>query len=173
MEIPRFKIAAVERDTGLSKDVLRMWERRYGFPMPVRDEHGERCYPADQVERLRIIKRLMNQGYRPGKLISLTEEALNQLTPRRPRSTVAGPVTDELEDLLQLLKQHEAVGYRQALQHRLTRKGCLLLYRTQSPPFVSRLVLPGERSFRDFRGAPLYRTDQESLTTGYQRASSR
>jgi hypothetical protein len=25
-------IAQVERDTGLSKDPLRMWERRYGFP---------------------------------------------------------------------------------------------------------------------------------------------
>ena len=29
-------IAAVERDTGLSKDTLRVWERRYGFPVPER-----------------------------------------------------------------------------------------------------------------------------------------
>ncbi|MBK8767339.1 MAG: MerR family transcriptional regulator, partial [Burkholderiaceae bacterium] len=27
-------ISAVERDTGLSKDTLRVWERRYGFPLP-------------------------------------------------------------------------------------------------------------------------------------------
>ena len=33
-------ISAVERDTGLSKDVLRVWERRYGFPVPERDEIG-------------------------------------------------------------------------------------------------------------------------------------
>ncbi len=33
-----FNIAAVERDTGLSKDVLRVWERRYGFPAPERDQ---------------------------------------------------------------------------------------------------------------------------------------
>jgi hypothetical protein len=25
-------IAAVERETGLGKDTLRVWERRYGFP---------------------------------------------------------------------------------------------------------------------------------------------
>ena len=67
MNIPSFNIAAVERDTGLSKDVLRMWERRYGFPQPDRDSNGERCYPADQVERLRLIKRLMDAGHRPGK----------------------------------------------------------------------------------------------------------
>ena len=35
-------IAAVERDTGLSKDTLRIWERRYGFPSPQRDALGER-----------------------------------------------------------------------------------------------------------------------------------
>ena len=46
-------IAAVERDTGLSKDTLRIWEKRYGFPLPTRDTQGERCYPMEQVERLR------------------------------------------------------------------------------------------------------------------------
>ena len=70
MNNPSFNIAAVERDTGLSKDVLRMWERRYGFPVPDRDGHGERIYPAEQVERLRLIKRLMDAGHRPGKLIA-------------------------------------------------------------------------------------------------------
>ena len=39
-------ISAVERETGLSKDVLRMWERRYGFPKPDRDENGERAVHA-------------------------------------------------------------------------------------------------------------------------------
>ena len=33
-------ISAVERETGLSKDVLRMWERRYGFPTPARDDNA-------------------------------------------------------------------------------------------------------------------------------------
>jgi len=68
MNTINFSIASVERDTGLSKDVLRMWERRYGFPNPARDSNGERLYPAAQVERLSMIKRLMDQGHRPGKL---------------------------------------------------------------------------------------------------------
>ena len=46
-----FNITAVERDTGLSKDLLRMWERRYGFPAPQRDQHGERVYSVADVER--------------------------------------------------------------------------------------------------------------------------
>jgi hypothetical protein len=70
MKEPQLTIAAVERDVGVSKDVLRVWERRYGFPVPDRDPRGERLYPAGQVLRLRLIKRLMDLGHRPGRLMS-------------------------------------------------------------------------------------------------------
>ena len=122
----RFSIAAVERDTGLSKDVLRMWERRYGFPLPERDANGERAYPADQVERLRQIKRLMDQGHRPGKLLALPVEALAALAPRQARPARNEHIAEDvhgLEDLLLLIKQHDANAYMQALQQRLARHG--------------------------------------------------
>jgi len=64
-------IAAVERETGLSKDTLRVWERRYDFPRPRRDAQGDRLYPEDQVARLRTVKRLMDRGMRPGRLLGL------------------------------------------------------------------------------------------------------
>ncbi len=120
-----FNIAAVERDTGLSKDVLRMWERRYGFPVPERDAHGERVYPAEQVERLRLIKRLMDQGHRPGKLIGVPVEALSGLAPRRPRAAESAPTPDagELDEVLALIKRHDSAGYQQAMQQRLARQG--------------------------------------------------
>ena len=73
-------IAAVERDTGLSKDTLRVWERRYGFPTPTRDAIGERAYPLDQVEKLRIVKRLMDAGHRPGRIVPLPMDQLQALT---------------------------------------------------------------------------------------------
>ena len=63
----RLSIAAVERDTGLSKDTLRVWERRYGFPCPERDQAGDRIYPPEQVVRLHTIRRLMDAGHRPGR----------------------------------------------------------------------------------------------------------
>ena len=121
-----FNIAAVERETGLSKDVLRMWERRYGFPVPERDANGERLYPAAQVERLRLIKRLMDQGHRPGKLIAADDEELALLAPRhRPRAALEASGIDEagLEALLALIKQHDADGYLFALQQALARQG--------------------------------------------------
>ena len=119
MNNPSFNIAAVERDTGLSKDVLRMWERRYGFPVPGRDSNGERSYPPEQVERLRLIKRLMDAGHRPGKLIATPAEELSMLAPRRIAPGTAmrnADASGELDELLALIKQHDGSAYLQAMQ---------------------------------------------------------
>ena len=64
-------IASVERETGIGKDTLRVWERRYGFPTPGRDAFGERSYPQDQVDLLRVVKRLIDAGHRPGRILRL------------------------------------------------------------------------------------------------------
>ena len=42
-------INAVERETGITKELLRMWERRYGFPAPQRDARGG-VTPAPYME---------------------------------------------------------------------------------------------------------------------------
>lgn len=121
-----FTIAAVERDVGLSKDVLRVWERRYGFPMPERDGRGERLYPADQVQRLRLIKRLMDQGHRPGRLLAATQEeleaTLSSLRELRSGGRDSG-LPEGLGELVELVRSHDAPGYLVALQQRLARQG--------------------------------------------------
>lgn len=136
-----FSIAAVERDTGLSKDVLRVWERRYGFPMPERDGNGERLYPAEQVNRLRLIKRLMDQGHRPGKLLAMPVEQLAELAPRRPAALVksARPESEDLAELLALLKLHDAASYQQALQQGLARQGLQRFVQDTVAPLTQRV----------------------------------
>ena len=81
-------IADVERETGLSKDTLRMWERRYGFPLPLRDRIGERRYGLGDVQRLRLIKRLLDTGHRPGRVVALSQLELEVLgeNDSRPRA---------------------------------------------------------------------------------------
>ena len=113
-------IAAVERDTGLGKDTLRVWERRYGFPQPLRDAFGERVYPAEQVEHLRLIKRLMDQGQRPGALLRQPMAALSeQFAGKQP---IVG--ADETVDwMIPLLKEREIDRLRGELAQRLAREG--------------------------------------------------
>jgi MerR family transcriptional regulator, light-induced transcriptional regulator len=94
-------ISAVERDTGLGKDTLRVWERRYGFPRPLRDDKGERLYPPDQVERLHQIRRLMDQGLRPGKLLAASDTELAALL------SSASPNTETLNPPLAALQHND------------------------------------------------------------------
>ncbi len=142
-----YNIAAVERDTGLSKDVLRMWERRYGFPSPTRDEHGNRLYPVEQVERLRLIKRLMDQGHRPGKLITVSYEELLRLAPRRapPASTRSEDDGPELEGLIELIRVHETDGFQMAMQHRMARQGLQAFVQDTVAPLARRIGEDWER----------------------------
>lgn len=116
-------ISAVEREIGLSKDVLRMWERRYGFPAPGRDEHGERQYGLDEVARLRAIKRLMDVGMRPGKVIHCTLADLNALADARiaPRPEQVTPPLER--ELLARLRDHDAPGLQHALANLLMKEG--------------------------------------------------
>lgn len=74
-----FTISAVERETGISKENLRIWERRYGFPVPQRTDSGDRLYRPHQVEQLRLIKNLIDGGCKPSQIIGKSLTELNQL----------------------------------------------------------------------------------------------
>ena len=116
-------ISAVERETGLSKDVLRMWERRYGFPKPDRDDNGERMYTASDIGKLRAMKRLMDVGVRPGKIVKLELTELNALADARTPSR-QDPLAPALErDVLAMLKTHDAMSLQNMLANQMMRQG--------------------------------------------------
>jgi MerR family transcriptional regulator, light-induced transcriptional regulator len=120
-------IAAVERDTGLSKDTLRVWERRYGFPAPQRDAIGERAYSLLEVEKLRLLKRLLDAGHRPGRIVQLPVSELQQITEQtvdQPlRSVEVALGGDDLRAHLALIRRHDPQGLRAALSRLLARFG--------------------------------------------------
>jgi DNA-binding transcriptional MerR regulator/methylmalonyl-CoA mutase cobalamin-binding subunit len=115
-------IHAVERETGVSKELLRMWERRYSFPAPDRDAQGDRIYPPDQVSKLRLLRRLLDHGFRPGKIIDLpTEELEKLLRARYSKSLESAP---ELErELIGMLRNGDAHQVREYLSHQMVRMG--------------------------------------------------
>ena len=131
-------IAAVERDTGLSKDSLRVWERRYGFPSPERDWQGERAYSIEQVEKLRLVKRLLDAGHRPGRIVRLSVEALQQLTEQTLdvplRAAAAALDSADLRTCLAVIRGHDVPALRAELTRRLVRCGV--------GPFVTDVVAP-------------------------------
>lgn len=113
-------ISAVERETGLPKDTLRVWERRYGFPLPTRDEAGERLYTQEDVNRLRIVRRLVDQGWRPGKLLAASEHELRSIIDAEPVATVPTLLDG---DILTAIRTHDVDGLRGILHRALLEKG--------------------------------------------------
>lgn len=122
-----YTITAVEREVGLSKDVLRVWERRYGFPAPQRGARGDRVYTGDEVARLRLVKRLMDSGHRPGKLLAQPLEDLQALAAAPALARHTGEAEDAApaaaDELLGCVAAHDAAGLARALHQQLAQVG--------------------------------------------------
>jgi len=126
-----WSIADVERETGLGKDTLRVWERRYGFPIPQRDSWGERAYPEDQLNRLRMIKRLLDADHRPGKVVPLSVQELQTKLDALADTGLKSSASVESDSLLKD-KEHEWIEWlsqnkthlmKQSLQQQILRRG--------------------------------------------------
>jgi DNA-binding transcriptional MerR regulator/methylmalonyl-CoA mutase cobalamin-binding subunit len=135
---PGLPIASVERETGLSKDTLRVWERRYGFPTPERDANGERLYAPAQVRRLAQIKRLMDRGHRPGKLLALDEAALRALDETHTTPPTS-PNEQQLDGWLNLVKTHDSEALQRQFYRETAKLGLAHFVQDIVAPLITRI----------------------------------
>lgn len=71
-----FEISAVARLTGISSHVLRVWERRYQVVEPNRSESKRRQYTEKDIQRLSLLKALVDNGHSIGSIAPLSTEQL-------------------------------------------------------------------------------------------------
>jgi len=108
-------------ETGLSADVVRVWERRYGFPVPVRLPSGHRRYRQEDLHQLRLMAEAVAQGHRPSLVARTGEAALKRLlipkdNPRVERLFEAVTILDT-DGMRGLLKTSiEQMGWKPFLQ---------------------------------------------------------
>jgi len=111
------RIHRVAKLTGLSKDVIRIWERRYGLVKPSRSSNRYREYSDEEVALLRFVKAQMEQGATIG---SLAVEGHDSLV---ARMRIATPVSAEdqkpherlLDDLMGSLDPLDKAGFERRL----------------------------------------------------------
>ena len=116
-------IGDVERETSIPKETLRIWERRYGFPRPTRDENGDRRYHRADVEKLAIIKRLLDLGHRPGRIVGRSVDELNALAEPSRVCLPATAVPSHLLPYLERLRGHHLGEMRMQLLQSAMRHG--------------------------------------------------
>jgi DNA-binding transcriptional MerR regulator/methylmalonyl-CoA mutase cobalamin-binding subunit len=113
----KHRIHRVAKLTGLSKDVIRVWERRYGLVKPSRSSNRYREYSDEEVALLRFVKAQMEQGATIGALAAEGHDSLVA------RMRVATPVSAEdqkpherlLDDLVESLDPLDKAGFERRL----------------------------------------------------------
>ncbi len=113
-------VQAVCRLTGLSPDVLRVWERRYGVVTPRRSSGGQRVYSDAEVARLRALAHLVARGHRIGQLAQLSDERIDALLAEAATVTASAPadplVRQILDECLQATMRLDATALDAAVQ---------------------------------------------------------
>ena len=69
-------IQVVTRRTGISADVLRVWEKRYAVVTPLRSANGRRLYTDADIERLRLLVEVTRTGRTIGQVAALDNATL-------------------------------------------------------------------------------------------------
>jgi DNA-binding transcriptional MerR regulator/methylmalonyl-CoA mutase cobalamin-binding subunit len=135
----QYPIRAVSKETGLSIDTLRAWERRYGAVVPGRTKRG-RIYSDEDIERLELLRRVTELGYSIGQIAKWNNEQLNDALSRQEDKTIENP-SALVKRLIAALKRYDA----KELDTELSR--IAILYPTAQ--FVHQIVLPFMNSVGD------------------------
>lgn len=135
---PRLSIGAVARATGFSPDTLRVWQKRYGFPVPRRKPSGHRLYSVADVRRLRRISEALARGHRPGQIVPLAEPRLESLLTDRVLSAPSGPDRrPALKSLMELVRAHRGDDLTAALLSEASSLGPLDFLRLRVAPMIT------------------------------------
>jgi MerR family transcriptional regulator, light-induced transcriptional regulator len=99
-----YRIHRVAKIAGLSTDVIRVWERRYGLFNPERSRNRYRMYTDEDVTLLKYLRAEMAKGHSIGELAALGREALLQQLRQAPAARSSQePFTRLLADLIAAL----------------------------------------------------------------------
>lgn len=111
------RIHRVAKLTGLSKDVIRVWERRFGVLKPTRGANRYRNYSDEDVALLRYLKEQLDAGASIGDLARMgREELLTRMRAASPRTSFIDNTFDRLlRELLTALAPFDRVMFEKRL----------------------------------------------------------
>jgi DNA-binding transcriptional MerR regulator len=106
------RIGEFGRRVGVSPDLLRAWEHRYGLLQPVRSPGGFRLYTAEDAARVSRMRQALGDG------LSAAEAATIALADE-PRASREGPPPDAVARLLASIRAYDEPGVHAVLDEGL------------------------------------------------------
>lgn len=86
-----YRIQVAAQRAGVSTQLVRAWERRYGLLAPDRTKSGYRLYSDDDVAILRGAKVLVDEGRSISEVARLSHDELRRAAVRQPTATLELP----------------------------------------------------------------------------------
>ncbi|GBD30617.1 HTH-type transcriptional repressor CarH [bacterium HR32] len=136
-DLPKYPIGVAARMVGVSSATLRAWERRYGVPRPTRTPSRYRLYSDADVEWLRWVRRLVDQGVPPRQAAWLA--ARSRESGLRPGTTLG-----VREHLLEALLAFDRSTVDRLLHHASTLLEPAAVFRQILLPAVAEIGLQWE-----------------------------
>ncbi|MEQ1693593.1 MAG: MerR family transcriptional regulator, partial [Gemmatimonas sp.] len=138
-------IAIVAERTGLSRDVLRVWERRYAAVEPMRSPGGQRLYSNEHIDRFRLLAAVTRHGRNISLVAGLPNDVLQQLVAEDEAERPARPADSDSEhaDLADAALQHtralDASGLDRELRRTIARHGMPVFLEDVVPTLMHRV----------------------------------
>jgi methanogenic corrinoid protein MtbC1 len=145
-------IGALSRISGVGIETLRNWERRYGFPKPIRLDSGHRRYPSDMVSRLRLVRRSIELGFKPSyavlapaeELEGLVREAEREMRNNRESSSTRDETKQEITEWMETASRLDAYSFEVILRRAWSQYGARDFIVKLAVPFLEQV---GKRWF--------------------------
>jgi DNA-binding transcriptional MerR regulator/methylmalonyl-CoA mutase cobalamin-binding subunit len=140
LDTPFYSIRVVAERTGLSPDLIRVWEKRYGAVQPVRTPSNRRRYSEREVQRLVLLSKAVAAGHPIGTIAHLPEDRLRALVLANGHGSTHGPGSGcaphcaFVEEALDRVARFDEPGLRQVLNRALVTVGV--------QGFLCRIVAP-------------------------------
>ncbi len=162
-------IQSVAEKTGLTPDVIRIWERRYQAVAPDRTAANQRLYSDADIERLALLKRVTDGGRRISNVANLSDDELRRMAGQQLPANSTRPAVSSHEDLhgrheqaLEAILELDPLALEHLLQRTLMDLGSVAFMTQFVAPL---LVTVGER----WRSGAV-RTCQEHFTSAHLRS---
>lgn len=136
---PTYALGAVCRITGLTPDLLRVWERRYAAVVPLRTPKGTRRYRAADVARLQLLRAAIEAGHRIGSVARLDDAQLSRVAAAQPTAALSA---EPLERALAAIETLDSAAAERAIADQLVALGAVRFAREFAIPLLQRM---GER----------------------------
>jgi len=152
-----FPMRVAARLTGVAAERIRAWETRYGAIRPARTGGGSRLYSEADLDRLRLLRRVVEAGHRIGDVARLDLAALQARLPGASSSASGG---FELE--MEAVRALDASALTELCEVQLKAEGAL--------PFARDFVLPLASKIGQAWTDGQLSVSAEHLATGVMRA---